>query len=122
MDFLLTDNEAYQLLEFRDTGLPSNIRQQMILTRHAKRLAYWCNFLTRLLLSLGEHISRFAPPNGKYVPLAVKDYALVDFRRNATGQPSDISRHPNRISVFFKKDDSSVARCIFGQDTTVVEI
>jgi hypothetical protein len=31
MDFLLTDEEAYQLLEFRNAGLPENIRQDKIL-------------------------------------------------------------------------------------------
>jgi hypothetical protein len=30
-DFLLTDEEAYQLLEFRDIGLPANMRQHKIL-------------------------------------------------------------------------------------------
>lgn len=30
-DFLLTDEEAYQLLEFRDIGLPANLRQHKIL-------------------------------------------------------------------------------------------
>jgi hypothetical protein len=31
MDFLLTDEEAYQLLEFHTTGLPGNTRQHKIL-------------------------------------------------------------------------------------------
>jgi hypothetical protein len=31
IDFLLTDKEAYQLLEFHDTGLPENIREHKIL-------------------------------------------------------------------------------------------
>jgi hypothetical protein len=71
---------------------------------------------------IGEHLCRFSPPDGKYVSLAVKDYAIVDFRRNATGQPTVISKHPNRVSVFFKNDDYSVAQCLFGEDTTAIEI
>ena len=71
---------------------------------------------------IGEHISRFAPPKGKYVTLAVSDYTVVDFRRNSTGQPTNISRHPNRITVFFKEDDYSIAHCIFGQDSSIAQI
>eukprot|EP00842_Homolaphlyctis_polyrhiza_P000931 jgi/Hompol1/1839/HPOL_004828-RA len=72
--------------------------------------------------NIGEHISRFTPPRGKYVSLNVNDYAVIDFRRNATGRPTDIMRHPKRITVFFKQDDYTVARCIFGQDDDIVEI
>jgi len=71
---------------------------------------------------IGEHISRFTVPDGKYVALAVSDYAVVDFRRNSTGQPTNISKHSNRITVFFKKDDYSIAHCIFGEDSDIVEI
>jgi len=71
---------------------------------------------------IGEHLFRFSPPNGKYVSLAVNDYAIVDFRRNATGQPTNISKHPKRVSVFFKNDDYSVAQCLFGEDTAAIEI
>ena len=71
---------------------------------------------------IGEHLSRFSPPNGKYVSLAVNDYAVVDFRGNATGQPTDISKHPNRVSVFFKNDDYSVAHCLFGEDIAAIKI
>ena len=49
-----------------------------------------------------EHISRFSHPNGKYVALAVNDYAVVDIRRNSTGKPTNISIHSTRITVFFK--------------------
>ena len=71
---------------------------------------------------IGEHISRFTPPNGKYVPLAVRDYAVVDFRRNSTGQPTSISRYPNRITVFFKDNDYSIAHCFFGVDTVEIRL
>lgn len=71
---------------------------------------------------IGEHHSRFSPPNGKYVSLAVNDCAIMDFRRSATGEPTDISQHPNRVSVFFKNDDYSVAKCLFGEDTAAIEI
>jgi hypothetical protein len=70
----------------------------------------------------GEHLSGFSPPNGKYVSLAVDDYAVVEFRRNATGQPADKSKHPKRVSVSFKEDDYSVAHCLFGEDNSVIEI
>ena len=68
---------------------------------------------------IGEHISRFTPPSGKYLALAVNDYAVVDFRRNTTGQPTNILRHSNRITVFFNYEDYSTAQCIFGLHTTV---
>lgn len=71
---------------------------------------------------IGEHISRFTPPNGKYVALAVNDYAVVDFRRNPVGRPANILRHSNRITVFFKDNDYSIAHCIFGLNNTPVEI
>jgi hypothetical protein len=71
---------------------------------------------------IGEHISRFTPPNGKYVALAVSDYTVVDIRRNSTGRPTNISRHSNRITVFFKNDDYSIANCIFGLDNAPVLI
>jgi hypothetical protein len=70
---------------------------------------------------VGEHLSRFAP-NGKYAPLAVNDYAIVDFRKNARGQPTQISKHPNRVSVFFKLGDYSAAQCLFGEDTDAIKI
>jgi hypothetical protein len=71
---------------------------------------------------IGEHVNRFTRPNGKYVPLDVCDYAIVDFRSNETGQPTNVTKHPKRITVFFKKDDYSVAQCLFGEDTTVIAI
>ena len=71
---------------------------------------------------IGEHISRFTPPKGKYVALAVSDYTVVDFRRNSIGRPTNISRHSNRITVFFKDDDYSIAQCIFGLDNDPVKI
>ena len=71
---------------------------------------------------IGEHIDRFTVPAGKYVALAVNDFAVVDFRTNSTGQPTNISKHPKRITVFFKKDDYSIANCIFGEELNVVQI
>jgi hypothetical protein len=71
---------------------------------------------------IGEHISRFTPPNGKYVALAVSDYTVVDIRRNSTGRLANISRHSNRITVFFKNDDYSIAQCILGLDNAPVVI
>ncbi|KAI3641438.1 hypothetical protein MIR68_000568 [Amoeboaphelidium protococcarum] len=71
---------------------------------------------------VGEHLIRFSPPDGKYVLLAVNDYAIVDFRRNATDQPTGILKHPNRVSVLFDTDDYSVAQCLFGENTAPIEI
>jgi hypothetical protein len=70
---------------------------------------------------IGEHISRFTSPNGKYVALVVKDYTVVDICRNST-RATNISRHSNRITVFFKDDDYSIAQCIFGLDNAPVVI
>jgi len=71
---------------------------------------------------IGEHLDRFSPPNGKYVALAINDYAIVDFRRNTTGQPTSILKHRKRASVFFMNDDYSVAQCLFGEDPSAIEI
>jgi hypothetical protein len=71
---------------------------------------------------IGEHITRFTKLDGKYAALDVSDFSVVDFRRNSTGEPTNISKHPNRITVFFKNDDYSIAQCIFGEDSNIVEI
>jgi hypothetical protein len=71
---------------------------------------------------IGEHIKRFTPPDGKYAALALSDFTVVDFRGNSTGQPTNIAKHSKRITVFFKKDDYSIANCIFGEESNVVEI
>ena len=71
---------------------------------------------------IGEHINRFTPPDGKYAALALSDFIVVDFRRNPTGQPTNISKHQKRVTVFFKKDDYSIANCIFGEELNVVQI
>ncbi|KAJ3120116.1 hypothetical protein HK098_004875, partial [Nowakowskiella sp. JEL0407] len=38
---------------------------------------------------IGEHLQRFSK-KGKYEPLKVKDYVVVDFRENDTGEPTNI--------------------------------
>jgi hypothetical protein len=70
---------------------------------------------------IGEHIARFAP-NRKYFALELKDYALVDFRGNNSGNTTNVSKHPKRISVFFKKGDYKVAQCFFGADSNLTDI
>ena len=52
---------------------------------------------------ISEHLSRFALPNGKYAPLEVLKYAVVDLRVSANGMPTNVVLHENRITVFFKK-------------------
>jgi hypothetical protein len=71
---------------------------------------------------ISEHIDRFSNPNGKYYPLKVKDYAIIDIRRTESGMPTNIVRHEKRITLFFKQGDFSVARCIFGLEENHVEI
>ena len=72
---------------------------------------------------IGEHIDRFAVPRGKYAPLAVNGYAVVDFRASSTGLPTEIKPHENRITVFFEKGgDYSIAQCIFGLNKDPVQI
>jgi hypothetical protein len=39
----------------------------------------------------------------------VNDYAIVDFRRNMSGQPTKVTKKLNRISVFFKNDECGVS-------------
>jgi hypothetical protein len=70
-------------------------------------------------VGIGEHLSRFSPPQWK-ICIAWCERLRCD--RNTTGRPANISKHPNRISMFFKRDDSSVAQCRFGEDSAVVKI
>ncbi|KAI8823202.1 hypothetical protein BJ741DRAFT_634842 [Chytriomyces cf. hyalinus JEL632] len=61
--------------------------------------------------------------SGKYFPLGVADYVVVDLRRNKSGgQPPNIARHPKRITVFFKDDKFESAQCLFGSAETIVQI
>jgi hypothetical protein len=72
---------------------------------------------------IGEHLSRFEPPNGKYVSLGVQDYAVVDIRMCNNQVPKIISKHEKRITVFFKKnEDYKVAHCIFGTSNDTIEV
>jgi hypothetical protein len=48
--------------------------------------------------------------------------AIENFRRNAISQTTNISKHPNQVSVFFKDSDYSVAQCLFGEDTDAIDI
>lgn len=68
-----------------------------------------------------EHLDRF-DVGGKYHALNVKDYILVDFRGNSTGQVTNIARHAKRLTVFFKKGDFSIANCCFGNDEFSLEL
>jgi hypothetical protein len=53
-----------------------------------------------------EHLSRFGE-GGKYFPLKVNDYIVVDFTRNADGVLTNIIAHEKRMTVFFNTDFSS---------------
>lgn len=68
---------------------------------------------------ISEHLARFAPA-GKYAPLGVNDYAVVDFRGNSKGTISGIKRRDKRITVFFKLGDFSSCRCIFEQKQAIM--
>jgi len=46
---------------------------------------------------VGEHVNRFA---GKYAPLCVSDYIVVDFR---VGRVTNVKLHEKRMTVFFGK-------------------
>ncbi|KAJ3399638.1 hypothetical protein HDU80_007706 [Chytriomyces hyalinus] len=73
-------------------------------------------------VGIGENLSRFSP-TGKYFPLGMTDYVVVDFRRNKSeGEPPNIARHPKRITVFFKDDKFESAQCLFGSDETIVHV
>ncbi|TPX74549.1 hypothetical protein CcCBS67573_g04185 [Chytriomyces confervae] len=73
-------------------------------------------------IGTGEHLSRFST-TGKYFPLGVADYVVVDLCRNKSGgQPPNIARHPKRITVFFKDDKFESAQCLFGSAETIVQI
>jgi hypothetical protein len=64
---------------------------------------------------IGEHISRFDPlNNGKYVPLQVSDYVVVDIRVNPTGSPTSVLRHEKRVTVFFATGDFSSCNILIG--------
>ncbi len=67
----------------------------------------------------GEHMSRLVG-QGKYVGLAYADYLVVDFRANATGNPTtcNVQRHARRISVFFKQGDFTFCNVLCGFDPT----
>ena len=60
-------------------------------------------------------MSRFTGPNGIYVMLDVNDFAVVDFRTSSNGEPTNVTKDPKRITMFFKKNcDFSSAKCVFG--------
>jgi len=63
---------------------------------------------------LGEHLARFEKPSGKYVPLAMTDYRVVDIR---PGTPTPITRHTHRTTVWFPPaTDDNPCRVCFIQD------
>ena len=62
---------------------------------------------------VGEHLARLVG-EGKYVGLGFADYLVVDFRVNATGEPSDVERHKRRMSVFFKQNDFTFCNVLCG--------
>lgn len=67
---------------------------------------------------VGAHIARFSP-SGKYHPLHVKDYVVIDFR---PGPVSAVALHEKRVTVFFSTVDFSTCSCIFGMDSEPVEL
>ena len=66
---------------------------------------------------VGEHIDRFSR-KGKYHPLNVADYIVVDFR---PGPVSNVRLYEKRLSVFFDSDFSA-CKYVFGNDKTVRDI
>ncbi|KAJ1555483.1 hypothetical protein HK096_002497 [Nowakowskiella sp. JEL0078] len=64
---------------------------------------------------IGEHLQRFSK-KGKYEPLKVKDYVVVDFRENDTGEPTNIVLDSHRFTAFFKTGSYKSCRCIYGEE------
>eukprot|EP00597_Dinobryon_sp_UTEXLB2267_P016680 CAMPEP_0201094074 /NCGR_PEP_ID=MMETSP0812-20130820/2494_1 /ASSEMBLY_ACC=CAM_ASM_000668 /TAXON_ID=98059 /ORGANISM="Dinobryon sp., Strain UTEXLB2267" /LENGTH=575 /DNA_ID=CAMNT_0047346531 /DNA_START=21 /DNA_END=1748 /DNA_ORIENTATION=+ len=62
---------------------------------------------------VGEHLARLEG-QGKYVQLNYQDYLVVDFRVNATGEPTNVQKHRRRLSVFFKQGDFSYCNVLCG--------
>jgi hypothetical protein len=62
---------------------------------------------------VGEHLSRLES-HGKYVGLDYTDFLVIDFRVNASGEPTNVSRHEHRMSVFFKRGDFSYCSVLCG--------
>jgi hypothetical protein len=77
------------------------------------------------LLTLGdnvtEHLDRFSA-EGKYYPLQVNAYAIVDFRRRSSGKPTNVLAMENRVTVFFPHGDYSVCVCRFEIDPAEIFI
>ncbi len=70
---------------------------------------------------VGERISRFEADTGKYAPLRMKDYIIVDFRQNATGRITNVTKHQKKLSVFFKAGDYRQCQCVYGSNDTLSE-
>jgi hypothetical protein len=70
---------------------------------------------------VGEHLSRLEG-HGKYVGLAYTDYLVIDFRVNATGEPTNVQRHKHRMSVFFKRGDFSYCSVLCGVEQSAERI
>lgn len=58
-----------------------------------------------------EHVARFSE-TGKYAPLGVTDYIVVDFRGNATGKPTNIQLAEKRLTIVFKFGDFSTCTAL----------
>lgn len=61
-----------------------------------------------------EHIDRFGRA-GKYHPLQLKDYIVVDFRMCPETGISHVHPHSNRLSVFFNSSFEECS-CLYGTD------
>jgi len=69
---------------------------------------------------VGEHISRFGADTGKYAPLRMRDYIIVDFRQNPSGTiPKNIIKHEKKLSVIFKAGDYRTCNCEYGSGETM---
>lgn len=63
---------------------------------------------------INEHLHRFEQVKGKYAALRSKEFYVVDFRRSRSGNPTNVTPFPNRITVFFRQGDFSKCICKFG--------
>ena len=68
-----------------------------------------------------EHAQRFDAE--KYTPFKLQDWAVVNFRQCADGEPTCMPLHKKHISVFFARDgDYSQCQMLFGTEESVETI
>ena len=70
---------------------------------------------------IGEHLSRFTAIGGKYAPLNVAAYVVVDFRGTSDGEPTSVHLDERRITVFFKLGCFRTCKVVVGSNPEAQE-